>query len=62
MSIFTGHQLEFLARLKTDWGRLYRSELMRLVKDEHNSTTYDNSHHELLEDFPCFGSRYSSPR
>jgi hypothetical protein len=62
MSIFTGHQLEFLANLKTDWGRLYRSELARLLKGEHDSTTYDNSHPKLLEEFSCFVSRYSSLR
>jgi|SRR5882724_5008347 len=36
MWIFTRQELEFLASLKTDWGRLYRSELARL---EHNRTT-----------------------
>jgi hypothetical protein len=62
MSIFTSEQLDFLASLKTGWGGLYRSELARLLKDEQNSTTYDDSHPKLLEEFLCFGSRYSSPR
>lgn len=56
MPIFTSHELEFFASLRTDWGRLYRSELARL---EHNRMTYDNSHHKSLENFPCFVSRYS---
>jgi hypothetical protein len=61
MSIPTSRQLEFLASLKTDWARLYRNELARLLNDKEHRTTSDISHHESLEDIPCFGFRYSLP-
>jgi len=34
MPIFTSHELEFLARLRRDWQRLYWNELARLLKDD----------------------------
>jgi hypothetical protein len=36
MSIFTRRELEFLASLKKSWDRLYRSELVRLLKEDDN--------------------------
>lgn len=62
MTTLTDRELEFLASLKADWGRLYRIELARLLKGERNNSTYHNSHYKLPEDFPCFGSRYSLQR
>jgi hypothetical protein len=34
VSIFTAHELEFLASLRTDWSRLYWNELARLLKED----------------------------
>lgn len=34
MCTLTQRELDFLASLKTGWRRLYRRELMRLVKSE----------------------------
>jgi hypothetical protein len=34
MSIFTGRDLEVLARLRTNWRRLYLSEVGRLLKED----------------------------
>jgi hypothetical protein len=36
MSILTNRELEFLASLKTDWRRLYWTELARLLKEDDN--------------------------
>ena len=36
MTIFTAAELEFLARLNTRWGTLYRTELTRLFKEAYN--------------------------
>ena len=34
MSILTGRELEFLARLRTNWRSLYLSEVARLLKKD----------------------------
>jgi hypothetical protein len=34
MTIFTDRELEFLASLRKDWARLYRNELVRLMKED----------------------------
>ena len=36
MSILTSRELEFITSLRTDWSRLYRSELARLLKEGGN--------------------------
>jgi len=42
MSILTSRELEFLVHLNTGWTRLYRNELVRLLKE--NDTRCDARH------------------
>jgi hypothetical protein len=60
MSIFTSHELEFLASLRRDWRRLYWNELARLLKDDDHLCDARQPSPQIARGF-SYASEFSPP-